>query len=205
MNVAQSAHSTPAHVTLAGTLWPAGKTAPALRWITLMVVGSLALAVSAKLHVPFWPVPLTMQPFVVLVIGAAYGWRLGGATVLLYLAEGATGLPVFSGTPERGLGLAYMAGPTGGYLMGFAFSAAAIGWLAERGWDRDPIRTFAAMAFGHAVIFVFGVTWLAGFMGSFAAAWVAGAVPFYVGTLVQTALATAVLPLAWRLVGQRRG
>ena len=200
MNVAQSAHST-----LVATLWPAGKTIPALRWASLMVVGSLALAVSAKLHVPFWPVPLTLQPFVVLVIGAAYGWRLGGATVLLYLAEGAMGLPVFSGTPERGLGLAYMAGPTGGYLMGFAFGAVVVGWLAERGWDRDPIRTFAAMALGHALIFVFGVTWLSGFVGSFTGAWVAGVAPFYVGTLVQTALATAVLPLAWRMVGQRRG
>jgi biotin transport system substrate-specific component len=198
MNVAQ-----PARLTLAGALWPATGIAPALRWAVLMVFGTAILWLSAKVHVPFWPVPMTMQTFAVLVIGAAYGWRLGSATMLLYLAEGAVGLPVFSGTPERGIGLAYMAGPTGGYLLGFVAAAAVVGWLAERGWDRGLLRGFAAMTLGHAVIFLFGVTWLSTLMG-FDGAWAAGVAPFYLATLLKTALATAFMPLAWRSVSARR-
>jgi biotin transport system substrate-specific component len=96
----------------------------------LAVIGSILLTISAKIQVPFWPVPMTMQTLVVLVLGVAYGWRLAGATVLLYLAQGALSLPVFAG----GGGLAYMSGPTGGYLVGFLLAAVAVGWLAERGW-----------------------------------------------------------------------
>src|SRR5690349_15200312 len=121
--------------TLIDALWPAGAT-PVIRWAVLALAGSLLLTASAKAQVPMWPVPMTMQSFVVLVIGMAYGARLAGATVALYLLEGALGLPVFAGTPEKGIGLAYMAGPTGGYLAGFAVAAVAMGWLAERGWDR---------------------------------------------------------------------
>ena len=102
----------------------------------LALVGTLALTVSAKTQIPFWPVPMTMQTFVVLVIGMAYGARLGVATIALYLLEGALGLPVFAGTPEKGVGLAYMMGPTGGYLLGFVAGAWLCGWLAERGFDR---------------------------------------------------------------------
>jgi biotin transport system substrate-specific component len=194
MNVARSAP-----LTLAGALWPEAGNTPALRRLALMLLGTAVLWLSAKVHVPFWPVPLTMQTFAVLVIGAAYGWRLGGATVLLYLAEGAVGLPVFSGTPERGIGLAYMAGPTGGYLVGFVVAAAAVGWLAERGWDRSALRTVAAMVIGHAIIFVFGVAWLTTLL-PFDKAWAAGVAPFYLATVLKTALAAAVLPLAWRSV-----
>ena len=122
--------------------------------------GTLALALSAKIQIPFWPVPLTMQTLVVLLIGMAYGWRLGGATLLLYLAEGAVGLPVFAGTPEKGIGLAYMLGTTGGYLLGFALAAAACGALAERGWDRSFARVVAAMLIGNAIIYSTGVLWL---------------------------------------------
>src|SRR5690606_16484525 len=120
--------------TLAESLWPA-QAAPAwLRNMLLAVGGSLLLTLSAKINVPFYPVPMTMQTFAVLLIGAAFGWRLGTATVLLYLAQGAAGLPVFAGTPEKGIGLLYLMGPTGGYLVGFAVAAAVVGWLAERGW-----------------------------------------------------------------------
>lgn len=87
--------------------------------LVLLVVGVAALWVSAKVKVPFYPVDMTMQTMVVLLIGAAYGWRLAGATLALYLAQGAIGMPVFTGTPEKGLGIAYLAGPTGGYLFGF--------------------------------------------------------------------------------------
>jgi len=102
--------------TLIGALWPAETTKP-LRWIALAVLGTALLTLSAKINIPFYPVPLTMQTFVVLAIGMAYGPRLGVATLLLYLAEGAVGLPVFAGTPEKGIGVAYMMGTTGGYLL----------------------------------------------------------------------------------------
>ena len=99
------------------------------RNVALAVAGSIALWVSAKVQIPFLPVPMTLQTLVVLIIGMAYGWRLGAATVALYLAQGAVGLPVFAGTPEKGIGLAYMIGPTGGYLVGFLLAAMAVGCL----------------------------------------------------------------------------
>ncbi len=170
----------------------------------LAVLGTALLTVSAKVQVRFWPIPMTMQTFVVLMLGMAYGVKLGVATVLLYLVEGAVGLPVFAGTPEKGLGLAYMAGPTGGYLVGFLLGASLCGWLAERGWDRSLWRTAAAMLLGHALIFVPGVAWLAVLM-DWTRAVQFGLAPFYAATALKTALAAAVLPLAWRLTGQPKG
>jgi biotin transport system substrate-specific component len=192
--------------TLMAALWPAGERPElgVLRALILAVVGSLLLTVSAKAHVPFWPVPMTMQTFAVVVIGMAYGWRLGGATVLLYLVEGAAGLPVFSGTPERGLGVAYMAGPTGGYLAGFFVAAVLCGWLAERGWDRRLVPALFAMLLGHAVIFVFGLGWLAQSIGMEKAVAV-GFTPFIAGTVVKIALAAAVLWAGWLGLERRRG
>jgi biotin transport system substrate-specific component len=186
-------------MTLAQTVWPTAT--PAARNAFLALAGTLLLALSAKVHVPFWPVPLTMQTFVVLVLGMAYGWKLGAATMLLYLAEGAIGLPVFSGTPERGIGLAYMAGPTGGYLAGFVAGAALCGWLAEKGWDRSAWRTAIAMSLGHLVILALGWAWLASLVGA-AKAYALGVEPFYVATLAKTALAVATLPLAWKLLSK---
>lgn len=174
-----------------------------VRNVLLAIAGSLALWISAKVHVPFYPVPMTMQTFVVLVIGAAFGWRLGAATVALYLAEGMAGLPVFSGTPERGIGLAYMAGPTGGYLAGFLLAAAVVGLLAERGWDRRVLPTLAAMTLGTSIIFVCGVLWLGTVIGWDKPVLELGVWPFLPGELFKIALAAAVLPLAWRFVGQR--
>jgi biotin transport system substrate-specific component len=150
-------------------------------------------------QVPFWPVPMTMQTLVVLMIGAAYGAKLGTATVALYLFEGALGLPVFAGTPERGVGLAYMAGPTGGFLAGFLAAAFVTGWLAERGWDRPLWRVVALMTLGHLVIFAFGLAHLAFLLGP-AKAWSAGVLPFVAGTVVKTALAAALLQAAWSMV-----
>ena len=194
--------TTLAYPTLLQTVWPAGKGAsPAVRAVALAVAGTLLLTISAKIHIPFWPVPLTMQTFVVLVLGMAYGWKLGAATMALYLAEGAIGLPVFSGTPERGIGLAYMAGPTGGYLAGFVAGAALCGWLAEKGWDRSWWRTAIAMSLGHVLILALGWAWLATLMGP-AKAYALGVVPFYAATVLKTALAVVALPLAWKLTGK---
>ena len=124
--------------TLAAALLPRRATALAGAAL-LALAGSLLLTLSAKVQVPFYPVPITMQSLVVLCLGATLGARLGAATVVLYLLEGALGLPVFAGTPERGIGLAYMAGPTGGYLIGFVAAAYLVGLLAERGWDRSHV------------------------------------------------------------------
>jgi biotin transport system substrate-specific component len=190
------------HPTLLDTLWPQAAGRRAWRNLALSLVGTLALTVSAKLQIPFWPVPLTMQTFVVLVIGAAFGWRLGTATLLLYLAEGAAGLPVFAGTPARGVGLAYMSGPTGGYLVGFVVGAALCGWLAERGWDRSVWLTALALGLGHVLVLFCGWAWLAILVGP-QKAYVAGVAPFYAATLLKTALAMAVLPLSWRLLAAR--
>ena len=119
----------------------------ALRAVALAVLGSLLLWASAKIQVPFYPVPMTFQTAVVFLIGLAYGWRLAVATLLLYLAQGAMGLPVFAGTPEKGIGLPYMVGPTGGYLAGFVAAAAITGWVGER--SRHWLATAGGAARRH--------------------------------------------------------
>src|SRR5690606_28514113 len=129
-------------------LWPETES-KILRYGVIAVIGTLMLTASAKIQVPFWPVPMTMQTFVVLFLGAALGSRLGAAVVALYLVQGAMGLPVFAGTPEKGLGLAYMMGPTGGYLVGFVVGAYIVGWLAEHGWGQSVPRLFVSMFVGH--------------------------------------------------------
>src|SRR5262245_60405354 len=112
--------------------------------IVLTVVGVLLLTLSAKIQIPLWPVPMTMQTYVILVIGMAYGTRLAMLTVFAYLLAGALGLPVFAGTPEKGIGIPYMLGPTGGYLAGFLAATLLMGKLAERGWDRHIGRSLVA-------------------------------------------------------------
>lgn len=174
-----------------------------VRNILLVVGASLALWVSAKVQVPFWPVPMTMQTFMVLVIGMTLGWKLGGAAVLLYLAEGATGLPVFANSPERGIGLAYMMGPTGGYLVGFVLAAVTVGVLAERGWDRRVIPAVGALFIGMAIIYACGVLWLGTLIGWDKPVLQLGVIPFLPADAFKIALAAAVLPLAWRLVRKR--
>src|SRR3546814_487052 len=136
-------------------LWPRDNLSgisDTFRMVVLAVVGTLLLTLSAKVQVPMWPVPMTMQTFAVLIIGMTYGFRLGTATVAFYLAQGAIGLPVFA----SGAGIAYLAGPTGGYLIGFLVSAALVGWLAGPGWGRTVNRTFVAHALGTAVILGLG-------------------------------------------------
>ncbi|MBN9061117.1 MAG: biotin transporter BioY [Rhizobiales bacterium] len=194
--------------TFASALWPApsigssSRLAAAMRVAVLMIVGAVALWLSAKIKVGF-PVPMTMQTFVVLTIGAAYGARLGAATVLLYLVEGALGLPVFADTPERGVGLAYMMGPTGGYLVGFVAGAFIVGWLAERGWDRSVVKLFAAMAIGHVVLIGFGFAWLAVNHGA-GMAWTVGVAPFYAATIYKTLLGALAMPAGWALLKSAR-
>jgi biotin transport system substrate-specific component len=186
-----------AHATLTDALWSPAAGSNIARAIVLAVIGSVLLTISAKIQVPFWPVPMTMQTLVVLVLGVAYGWRLAGATVLLYLAQGALGLPVFA----AGGGLAYMAGPTAGYLFGFLLATVAVGWLAERGWDRSVGGTLAAMLVGTVIIFACGIAWLSTLIG-LPQAISAGLMPFLLSEVVKIALATALVSFAWRLLQQ---
>ena len=189
--------------TLISSIFPASKIDTRLRFALLAILGSLLIAISSKFQVPFYPVPMTMQTFVILTLGMAYGWRLGAVTLLLYLAEGALGLPVFAGTPEKGIGLAYMLGGTGGYLVGFVLAAVTCGWLAERGWDRGPVSTALAMLVGNALIYVPGILWLGALFGWDKPILEWGLVPFIFGDVVKLALAAAVLPLAWRIFDRR--
>ncbi|MDP4822393.1 MAG: biotin transporter BioY [Aestuariivirgaceae bacterium] len=184
-----------ANMTVAGALWPASRANSLLRAAVLVALGTLALAVAAKVQVPFWPVPVTMQSLVVLALGAAYGWRLAGVTLFAYLLEGAAGLPVFA----SGAGAAYMMGPTGGYLVGFALAAMLVGYLAEKGADKRPLTMFAAMLAGAALIYVPGIAWLSGFTGVEKAV-AAGFVPFIMGDVLKAALAAAAFPAGWSLL-----
>ena len=193
-----------ARPTLAGALWPeqASSGQRIARATLLALIGTAVMALSARLSVPFWPVPMTMESFAVLVIGAAFGLRLGAVTLALYLVEGAVGLPVFAGTPMQGIGLAYMMGPTGGYLVGFVAAAAVVGYFAERGADRSAPQLLGAMALGHIVLFAFGYAWLDHLMGA-KVAWVAGVQPFILGTLVKTLLAALLVPGVWGVLSRR--
>jgi biotin transport system substrate-specific component len=182
-----TAHHAP--TTFAELLWPSRGASRPLRLLLLALLGSALLTISAKIEVPFYPVPMTMQTLVVLLLGMAYGARLGTATVLLYLAEGAAGLPVFAGTPERGIGIPYMLGPTGGYLVGFVLSAAITGWLTER--RRDWPALVLAVTAGSIVVFIPGVLWLAHLIG-FEQAIANGLMPFLWATLVKGAIAIAL-------------
>lgn len=164
----------------------------------LAVGGTLLLALSAQVAVPlpFSPVPVTGQTFAVLLIGAALGARLGAATVLLYLAEGVAGLPVF--TPGATVGFARLAGPTGGYLAGFVVAAFVVGLLAERGWDRRVGTAALAMLAGEAVIYAIALPSLARFVPA-ERLLDAGLWPFVAGDLYKLALAALALPVAWRI------
>ncbi|WP_373353264.1 biotin transporter BioY [Pseudoroseicyclus sp. CXY001] len=170
--------------------------------VALVALGVVFLAVMSKIRVPFWPVPLTMQTFGTLLVGAAFGFRLGGLTLLAWLAVGAAGVSVFNGDAA---GLAYFAGPTGGYLVGFAVAGALVGWLAERGWSRSVRGMVGALLLGNIVIYAFGVPWMAYlFLAERGADWVIqySFTNFLLGDAVKLALAAVMLPAAWKLSGR---
>ena len=184
-------------------MWPVrpGETVGALRAVVLIALGTALMALSAKVNLPLPYVPMTLQTLVVLMIGAAYGWRLGSATMIAYLAEGAMGLPVFAGPVG---GVAPLVGPTAGYLFGFIAAAIVTGWLAERSWDRSVVLLFAAMAVGHVVILATGFGWLAFGLGlGVAKAWQVGLLPFIMASLIKNALGATLMPAARRLIDRR--
>ncbi|MER9546234.1 biotin transporter BioY [Mesorhizobium sp. M0437] len=167
--------------------------------LLLATAGTLLLILSAKTKVMLGPVDISMQTLAVLLIAAAFGMRLGVATLLLYMAEGALGLPVFQSTPEKGIGIAYMLGSTGGYLAGFVVMAAIVGWAADRGWDRHPIKLFNAMLVAEIVMMAMGFAWLALLIGP-EKSWQFGVLPFIVGDLIKVALAASLVPAVWSLL-----
>jgi biotin transport system substrate-specific component len=169
-----------------------------LLWkLVLVLAGSalIALAAQVRFPLPFSPVPVTGQTFAVLLVAATLG-RLGLASVIAYLIEGAIGLPVFAG---GAFGLAYMTGPTGGYLLGFALAAAVVGSAVERGWDRHLPTALAAMFLGEIAMYACGLAWLARFPLPVPLL-DAGLIPFIPGDLAKMVLAALALPGAWRLV-----
>ncbi|WP_372570685.1 biotin transporter BioY [Ruegeria jejuensis] len=167
-----------------------------------VVAGVLLLTLSAKVQIPFWPVPMTLQVAAVMALAAAYGLRLGTATVVGYLVAGALGFPVFAGTPEKGIGLAYMIGGTGGYLLGFVAAAVIVGWAADH---LRKLFLWPAMLVGLAMIYALGLGWLAQFVpGDKVLAY--GFIPFIAGDLVKITLASVVvLGLPTRLLSRIRG
>lgn len=170
--------------------------------VAAVIAGSLLLTLSAKVQVPFYPVPMTMQTLVVIGLGLALGPVRGTAALALYLAQGALGLPVFSGTPERGIGLAYMAGPTGGYLAGYLLAVPLAGWLAERGWDRSVVSTMAAALLAAAVIYIPGLLWLGTIVG-FDKVLAFGLTPFIPGDIAKAVIAAIAFPAAWKWLSHK--
>ncbi len=175
-----------------------------LAWYALLaLLGTAVLALSAKVKVPLWPVDASLQTLALFTIAAAFGRRLAVATVALYLLEGALGLPVFQGTPERGIGVAYMVGPTGGYLVGYVIAAAMVGWAADKGWDRNPFRLFGVMLVAEVALLALGALWLAYLFG-IDKAFAYGVGPFIVTDLIKIALAACIVPALWHAVRRLR-
>ena len=170
--------------------------------VGLALLGTLVLTVSAKTKVVFGPVDMSLQTLAIILISAAFGMRLGLATVLLYMAEGAAGLPVFQASPEKGVGILYMLGTTGGYLAGFVVMTAMIGWAADRGWDRNVLKFFGVVVVADAIMLAMGFGWLSALIGV-ENGWQFGVVPFIVPDLVKAALAAALVPAVWSLIRRR--
>lgn len=171
----------------------------------LVVLGIAVLAIAAKIKVPMWPVPITMGTFAVLTIGAAYGARLGMVTILGYMIIGALGFDVFAGSSAEAHGLTYMMGGTGGYLLGYVMATVALGWFAQAGWDRSAGKMALAMLAGNVLIYVPGLIWLGMLYGWDKPILQWGLTPFLIGDALKLALAAALLPALWKLVGLARG
>lgn len=180
---------------LSDRIWAPDPANRLVRGLILSVAGSIFIAACARIQVPMWPVPVTMLTFAVLLVSLVYGPRLALATVSLYLAQGILGLPVFA----AGGGIAYLMGPTGGYLLACLPAAFVAGVLAQRGWGTQAGRVFLAMLVGSFIFYLVGASWLASFVGPEKAI-AAGVLPFLIGDALKAMLAAALLPAAWSLL-----
>jgi biotin transport system substrate-specific component len=178
---------------LAEEFQPEGQLAKAVWYVSLALAGTALMTLAAKTKVDMVFVNVTMQTFAVFAIAAAYGSRLAVATMALYLLEGALGLPVFTGTPEKGIGLLYMVGPTGGYLLSYLVAAWVVGLAADKGFARNPIVLGVAMFAAEVIILGMGFLWMAYLFG-FEKAFTFGVGPFIVADILKLALAAAVVP-----------
>ena len=175
-----------------------------LKYFLLIFAGSILLTISAKIKIPFYPVPMTMQTFVVLFLGLAFGYKVGLATVALYLLEGIFGLPVFSNSPEKGVGLIYFTGPTMGYLIGFLLAVYFAGikpdWF---NWSKnkyfDVLGVFIRLVFAVSFIYILGLLWLGYLIGWDKPIFKLGAQPFLLAELFKLFLLTALYPWVIKL------
>ena len=163
--------------------------------ILLVLFGTILLAISAKIQLPFWPVPMTMQTFVIFLIGMTYSVRLSFITVSMYLFEGALGLPVFA----SGGGIAYLVGPTSGYLYGMLISSVVISYLANLGFSKTYFKTSISLLIGSLIIFLFGILYLGSIIG-YEKAIIAGLLPFIPSELFKIALAVSLIPSIQKII-----
>ena len=133
-----------------------------IKYFLIVIFGSILLTISAKIKIPFYPVPMTMQTFVVLLMGITLGWKISVAIISLYLFEGVIGLPVFAGTPEKGIGLIYFTGPTMGYLIGFLFATSLAGYFT---FNENIIINFFKLLVSVSIIYLLGILWLGSLIG----------------------------------------
>ena len=185
------------NTTLVNSLLSAYEIKEHYKSIALVLFGSLLLAASSKVQVPFWPVPMTMQTFIVFIIGMAYGWRLAFFTLVAYLVEGALGLPVFA----KGGGLLYLTGPTAGYLYGMTVAAAVIGFFAELGYNESYFKSLMSLIIGTFIIFLLGVGYLGSIIG-YEKALAGGLYPFIPSEFFKIGLAVVLIPSITRYISK---
>ena len=176
-----------------------------LKYILIVFLGSILLAISSKIKIPFYPVPMTMQTFVVLFFGISFGYKIGLATVSLYLIEGIVGLPVFSNSPEKGVGIIYFTGPTMGYLIGFLPAVFLTGYLKLDDWTKKENRNLEfffinllKLLISVSVIYLLGLLWLSNLIG-FEKAILFGFKPFWIAELFKILLLAFLTPLVLKL------
>jgi len=167
------------------------KTEKFVKLVLLAIAGSILITLSAKIKIPFYPVPMTMQTFVILLIGITFGYKIGLATVTLYLAEGIVGLPVFANSPEKGIGLAYFIGPTMGYLIGFLAAVYSSGMFK---YNKGLINTFIKLIFSVSFIYIFGLIWLGTIIGWDKPVFKLGAQPFLLAEMFKVLLLVFITP-----------
>ncbi len=185
---------------LSNQIWQPTQSLFSVRNLALAVIGSLFVAIAAQINIPMVPVPMTLQTLAVLSIGAAFGARLGAATLALYAVEGAAGLPVFA---QMKAGAAIISGPTGGYIVGFILAAALVGYLAEKGWSRDIPKMVMAALLGAIVLYIPGLVWLHQFANGWSQTFEWGITPFILGDVVKAVIAALGFQVAWMSLGKK--
>ena len=156
----------------------------------ISILGSILLTISAKIKIPFYPVPMTMQTFVVLFLGISFGYKVGVITIILYLLEGISGLPVFSNSPEKGIGIAYFVGPTMGYLIGFIFASFLAGYFK---YSSNYLINFLKILISTSIIYIFGILWLGTLIGWDKPILQLGVFPFLLAELFKILLLTLLV------------